>query len=192
MTPAQPPLPTDWSLPFHPDAGSHTSILTSESLEGVKVAVTRQNAGRWPNSSAESCPPASAPAGAGGAKVPAATLVADTIFVSGSERLATLSHDAAAAVEALNVTVASRAKKRGRTIGRYAALLANTATSSRQFYAIRHKRESATRGNSSGISDFDLWLVDHTILLPSTQRICHQSRPQRDQVARNTPAPKNG
>ena len=34
-----------WNFPFQPDAGSHTSILISESLVGVSVAATRQNSG---------------------------------------------------------------------------------------------------------------------------------------------------
>src|SRR5262245_43174621 len=42
MTPAVPPLPTPWNLPFQVVAGSQTSILTA----GDIVAVTRQNAGR--------------------------------------------------------------------------------------------------------------------------------------------------
>ena len=95
MTPAQPPLPTDSSLPFHFDAGIHTSILTSESLDGVKVAVTRQNAGTAPNCAAAGGPPVSTPPVAGGTEAPATTSAADVIFVSGSERLAKLSHDAA-------------------------------------------------------------------------------------------------
>src|SRR5579859_3575237 len=45
MLPAQAPLPTDCRFPFHPDSGSQTSILISESLLGVSVAATRQNAG---------------------------------------------------------------------------------------------------------------------------------------------------
>jgi hypothetical protein len=32
----------------------------------------------------------------------------------------------------------------------------------------------------TGISDLDLWLVQSTLPLPSTQRIGHQSRPQRE------------
>jgi hypothetical protein len=39
-------LPTAWNLPFQPDAGSHTSILMSESLDGLLVIATRQKAGR--------------------------------------------------------------------------------------------------------------------------------------------------
>ena len=43
--PAHPPLPTAWNLPFHVVlSGSHTSILMSESLDGVSVAATLQNA----------------------------------------------------------------------------------------------------------------------------------------------------
>jgi hypothetical protein len=45
IDPARPPLPTDSSLPFHCDAGSHTSIFMSESAVGRSVANTRQNAG---------------------------------------------------------------------------------------------------------------------------------------------------
>jgi hypothetical protein len=43
--PAQPPLPTAWNVPFHPDIGIHTSTLMSESVLGASVAVTRQNSG---------------------------------------------------------------------------------------------------------------------------------------------------
>src|SRR5215471_14462839 len=52
MVPAHAPLPTDSSFPFHPDSGSHTSIRISESLAGVNVAATRQNAGTFLNTSA--------------------------------------------------------------------------------------------------------------------------------------------
>src|SRR5580700_11100332 len=45
IAPLKAPLPTAWNLPFQPDAGSQTSILISESLVGVSVAATRQNAG---------------------------------------------------------------------------------------------------------------------------------------------------
>src|SRR5688500_3247045 len=43
--PLKAPLPTAWSLPFQLAAGSHTSILMSESPDGFSVAATRQNAG---------------------------------------------------------------------------------------------------------------------------------------------------
>jgi len=46
MTPAQPPLPTAWNLPFHPVVGNQISTLMSESLVGVNVAATRQKSGR--------------------------------------------------------------------------------------------------------------------------------------------------
>ena len=128
MTPAQPPFPTDWSLLFHPDAGSQTSILISESLEGVRVAVTRQNEGRWAKGEAEGCAAGSARTATGGVKAPAATSAADVICVCGSERWDRLSHDAAIAVEAPNVTVTAKTKKNARIIGRNAALLANMAT----------------------------------------------------------------
>jgi hypothetical protein len=85
---------------------------------------------------AEDGPAAEGPLGAGGTKVAAATSFADVICVSGSERLARPSQDAAAAVEELNANIASRVGKRGRKIGRYAALLANTPTSSRKLRSI--------------------------------------------------------
>src|SRR5690349_5582487 len=91
-TPAHPPPPTAWYLPFHPEAGSQTSALMSESLVGVSVARTRQNAGTFANGFAAAprpaplAPaPASSPrAGAGGAKAPAATGSAPSILACGS------------------------------------------------------------------------------------------------------------
>jgi hypothetical protein len=45
-TPAQPPLPTACSFLFQRSgSGSQISTLMSESLDGVSVAATRQNAG---------------------------------------------------------------------------------------------------------------------------------------------------
>src|SRR5262249_47178986 len=62
MLPAQAPFPTACNFPFQPEpgapepcaeaAGSQTSILMSESLDGVSVAATRQNAGRFEKASA--------------------------------------------------------------------------------------------------------------------------------------------
>src|SRR5512138_1484238 len=46
MLPAHAPLPTACSFVFQLAAGSQTSILMSESLDGVSVAATRQNGGR--------------------------------------------------------------------------------------------------------------------------------------------------
>src|SRR5213592_2978263 len=90
MLPAQPPLPTAWNFPFHPRTGSQTSILMSESGEGVSVAATRQKPGR-----ALSCSTAAGP-GPGRVKPPAGTIRAKVIEVSGSARDDKLSHDAAA------------------------------------------------------------------------------------------------
>src|SRR6266849_3949328 len=44
MTPAASPLPTARNFPFHPSTGNHTSSLMAESLVGVIVTRTRQNA----------------------------------------------------------------------------------------------------------------------------------------------------
>src|SRR6185369_9887064 len=100
MVPAHPPLPTAWNLPFHAElSGNQTSILMSESGDGVSVTPTRQNAGsiayglawlpaRPPRPPAAPSRPA-APArpaapsrpgttgGAGGVNAPAATGCAD-------------------------------------------------------------------------------------------------------------------
>src|SRR4029077_220805 len=63
-----------------PETGNQTSILMSESLEGVRVAATRQKAGR-----VENCEAAlAAPPGVGCAEAPAATGFADVIVVSGN------------------------------------------------------------------------------------------------------------
>src|SRR6185436_11092535 len=81
------------NLPFQFAAGSHTSILMFESALGLRVAATRQNAGRF----GKRC--GGAPAGAPGgtiAKPPCGTLSARVTVVSGSRKLARLSHDAAA------------------------------------------------------------------------------------------------
>src|ERR1700722_18032425 len=45
MVPAQPPLPTASYFPFQLAAGSWTTILMSESVDGLSVAATRQWAG---------------------------------------------------------------------------------------------------------------------------------------------------
>ena len=76
MVPFQPPLPTASSLPFQPVAGSHTSILMSESDDGRSVAVTRQYSGR-----SFAAPP------------PAGTSCADVIDASGKASVARESQD---------------------------------------------------------------------------------------------------
>src|SRR5215510_2577448 len=97
MVPAQPPLPTAWNLPFHDWAGSQTSILISESGEGVSVAATRQNAGNWLN-----CCTVAGPA-PGRLNPPAGTIWAKVIEVFGSARDDNLSHDAAALCACLSI-----------------------------------------------------------------------------------------
>src|SRR6187399_1422349 len=119
MLPFQPPLPTIRNLPFHAvlpgapaarGAGSHTSILMSESAVGLSVAATRQNAGR----SANALPPR--PPGCENA--PAATASAAVIVALGSASDARLSQVAACAVAVVSVEaianpkVATRARRR--------------------------------------------------------------------------------
>src|SRR6185503_13455150 len=88
MVPSQPPLPTAWNLPFHATAGSQTSILMSESDQGVSVAATRQKAGNWLNCGTAGPVP-------GRLNPPAGTIWAKVIEVFGSARDDKLSHDAA-------------------------------------------------------------------------------------------------
>src|SRR3984885_13664945 len=88
MVPFQPPLPMAWKSLFQPEAGSQTSILISESLDGVKVAITRQKAGS-PWKRAVFARPG--PGVAGGVKAPAATLCADVMLTLGRLSLERLS-----------------------------------------------------------------------------------------------------
>ena len=82
--------------------GSHTSILISESLEGLKVAATRQNAGScW--KTAFSC---AAPRPASGSEnCPAATAWADVMVAFSSESDFKLSQVAAATGAGANATI---------------------------------------------------------------------------------------
>src|SRR6478672_3798806 len=90
MDPANPPFPTPRYLPFQPASGSHTSILISESLPGLIVAATRQNAGRFFTEAGGTLAP-------GGINAPAATGCADVMVVSGRFSAAMLSQVAAMA-----------------------------------------------------------------------------------------------
>src|SRR5258706_3758530 len=72
IDPANAPLPTCWDLPFHPATGIQTSVLMSESDEGVSVSCRRQNAGR-PLIGRGACAPSGV---AGGVNCPAGTTVA--------------------------------------------------------------------------------------------------------------------
>src|SRR2546427_5095249 len=86
MLPAHAPLPTASSLPFQPDEGSQTSILMSESLDGVSVAATRQNDGSAANGFAPR-----PPRGFGGVNCPAPTVCASVIATCGPENVDRLS-----------------------------------------------------------------------------------------------------
>src|SRR5262245_39402891 len=90
MLPLKAPLPTAWNLPFHPAAGSHTTILMSESLDGLSVAATRQNAGSVPKTRALPAPP-------GGLNAPAATRLASVTDPFGIASEASCSHGVPAA-----------------------------------------------------------------------------------------------
>src|ERR1700730_18263993 len=89
MDPLNAPLPTASYLPFHPDEGSQTSILMSESRVGFSVASTRQNDG------SQSAGRADAPA-SGGVKAPAPTASARVIVACGTDNVESPPHDPAA------------------------------------------------------------------------------------------------
>src|SRR5262245_1514362 len=90
MNPAKPPLPCPRYFPFQPVSGIQTSILISESLAGLMVACTRQNAGRFLTEAGGALAP-------GGTNCPAATCCAEVMVVSGSLSAARLSQEAGAA-----------------------------------------------------------------------------------------------
>src|ERR1700736_4664298 len=97
MAPAQPPLPSPSYLPFQPEVGSQTSILMSESLEGFKVAATRQNSGRFWKAALLPC---------GSLNPPAGTIWAVVMVVSGRESEARLSQVAAMLGAAVRLSIA--------------------------------------------------------------------------------------
>src|SRR3954465_15956434 len=122
MTPAHPPLPTAWNLPFQFSAGSQTSTAMSEYADGFSVAATRQYApsvvpagacafagtlgGCPPPRPASGCAPragapcprppplaaAPRPGPAGGVNGPAGTSSAVVIVVFGRASVLRLSH----------------------------------------------------------------------------------------------------
>src|SRR5580698_2197852 len=96
MFPAQAPLPTDSSFPFHPDVGIQISILMSESLVGFSVAATRQMAGRFPKFGG-AAPGKVGTAPADNVSCPASTACAKVIVACGRASLAKLSQGVAAA-----------------------------------------------------------------------------------------------
>src|SRR5438128_2097560 len=85
-----------WNLPFQPDVGIQTSILMSESLVGLRVAATRQNAGRPRNACAAAGGVAAPPPEIGSVNAPGPTARASVIVVLGSLSDARLSHGWAA------------------------------------------------------------------------------------------------
>src|SRR5215475_774344 len=116
MFPFQPPLPTASNFPFQLDAGNHTSTLILESLVGLMVAVTWQNAGRSLNCAPPPRPPPARPPPPG-ENAPAATDCAIVMVVSGSFSPPRLSHGAADS----GTTFSS--KKTNSTTGNKGALL---------------------------------------------------------------------
>src|SRR5437868_15258135 len=100
MVPAQPPLPTAWHFPCQYAADIQTSILMSESDEGVSVAATRQKVDSWLNCGAAGPVP-------GRVNAPAGTIWARVIEVFGSAKDDKLSH-AAAALRACPCVVSAR------------------------------------------------------------------------------------
>src|SRR5579862_4370896 len=89
MVPFHPPLPMAWKALFQPEAGSQSSTLMSESLDGVKVAITRQKAGRLLKSAGLG---PKGPGVAGDLNAPAATLCAELMVTFGRLSLERLSH----------------------------------------------------------------------------------------------------
>src|SRR6476646_1383160 len=104
MDPANPPVPCPRYLPFQPVSGSHTSILISESLAGLIVAATRQNAGRFFTEAGGSLAP-------GGINAPVATGCADVMVVSGRFSVARLSQVAALAEPGMDRRIRTKVSK---------------------------------------------------------------------------------
>src|SRR5687767_12396965 len=101
MLPLKAPLPTAMYLPFQPVSGNQTSILMSESLDGLSVAATRQNAGSSPNG-------APSPLAPGGVNVPAGTACASVIVAAGTTSAVSLSHAVATSDDCPERTAPSR------------------------------------------------------------------------------------
>src|SRR5262245_26735362 len=91
IDPPNPPLPTAMNLPFQSVAGSHTSALMCESVDGLSTSFTRQCAGIGGAVCAGPLPP-------GCTNGPAATFSAFATVTFGSETDFSDSHGAAAAM----------------------------------------------------------------------------------------------
>src|SRR5687768_1307512 len=95
--PANAPLPTTCSFPFHPVTGSHTSILIVDCGVGFNVAATRQNDGRLANNAVAGARPGRA---GGAGKAPALTVSVIVTLVVALVSDVRLSHVAASAAAA--------------------------------------------------------------------------------------------
>src|SRR5215469_8446386 len=102
ISPDQPPFPMPMNLPFQPEAGIQTSNLMSESGVGLTSTATRQNAGRLVNGGPGIL------VGLGGVNVPAGSTLARVMVVSGSARVARLSHVAESAEGAVRTEAAEK------------------------------------------------------------------------------------
>src|SRR5882762_5804839 len=80
MAPLKAPLPTAWNFPFQFAAGIQSSILMSESSDGVSVAVTLQNA----RGALIACAAPAPPPGVAGVNAPASTARASVIVTLGT------------------------------------------------------------------------------------------------------------
>ena len=103
------------SFPFQSTVGIHTSILMSESLDGVRVAVTRQNAGKPPYIRAAAADGGLPPSGTGGANAPASTATAAVIVVLDNTSDARLSHDVAGPFRPVHRPLLSQGSRRRHT-----------------------------------------------------------------------------
>src|SRR5262245_47602406 len=121
MLPAHAPLPTACNLPFHPEpaapkpsaeAGNQTSTLISESLDGVSVAATRQNAGKVANAL---LPRPARPFGI--VNCPAPTVCASVTVTCGCENVERRSHGAPIAGVATRTNAIASFIKVGRPVG---------------------------------------------------------------------------
>src|SRR3990172_2860048 len=104
MAPLQPPLPTAMNFPFQPDVGIQTSILMSESLDGLSVAATLQNAGSCLKTAFCCAAPWPMPGMPGSENSPAATDSTKVIVAFSRDNVFKLSHVAAYAPDAINRT----------------------------------------------------------------------------------------
>src|SRR5690349_13286698 len=124
MLPVHPPFPTAWKRPFHPVRGNQTSILMSESRDGVSVAATRQKPGSVANRRVRA---AGTRGGLVDAIAPGATCSTTVIAMSGSLRFSSDSQEAPSAEGAAIATRIARAVAAVSNRAIYARILARSA-----------------------------------------------------------------